>query len=162
MLTIHLAAKQAAFEEQNKIRNQFRALDDDEIDFLDEVRAKERKEAEAVKRETEEGLKAFRERRKGGEVAAVEDGSGEKGEEQRQEEWSVGRKRKRTKDKEVKGVVRRRVSGGEQDQAAGKVEGSKALAEEASEERVTDKPVEQKKPALGGLVSYGSDDSDDD
>ncbi|EEY20256.1 conserved hypothetical protein [Verticillium alfalfae VaMs.102] len=31
------AAKEAAFEEANKIRNQFRALDDDEIDFLDET-----------------------------------------------------------------------------------------------------------------------------
>src|SRR3569833_608756 len=32
-----LAAKQAAFEEANKIKNQFRALDDDEIEFLDGV-----------------------------------------------------------------------------------------------------------------------------
>ncbi|KAL0781890.1 hypothetical protein CaCOL14_003225 [Colletotrichum acutatum] len=39
VLQANKAAKQAAFEEANKIRNQFRALDDDEIDFLDEVRA---------------------------------------------------------------------------------------------------------------------------
>ncbi|KAG5931411.1 hypothetical protein E4U53_001780 [Claviceps sorghi] len=36
VLEANKAAKQAAFEEQNKIRNQFRALDDDEIEFLDE------------------------------------------------------------------------------------------------------------------------------
>ncbi|KAK1722566.1 N-terminal domain of NEFA-interacting nuclear protein NIP30-domain-containing protein [Colletotrichum acutatum] len=36
VLQANKAAKQAAFEEANKIRNQFRALDDDEIDFLDE------------------------------------------------------------------------------------------------------------------------------
>ena len=55
VLTSRVAAKQAAFEEQNKIKNQFRALDDDEADFLDEVRERKRRAEEAVKRETEEG-----------------------------------------------------------------------------------------------------------
>ncbi|KAJ4403421.1 hypothetical protein N0V82_010654, partial [Gnomoniopsis sp. IMI 355080] len=36
VLEANKAAKQAAFEEANKIRNQFRALDEDEIGFLEE------------------------------------------------------------------------------------------------------------------------------
>ena len=50
VLLFAVAAKQAAIEEQMKLKNQFRALDDDEIDFLDEVRAKEKAE-EALCRE---------------------------------------------------------------------------------------------------------------
>ncbi|PHH84863.1 hypothetical protein CDD83_1254 [Cordyceps sp. RAO-2017] len=39
ILQANKAAKQAAFEEKHKIKNQFRPLDDDEADFLDERRA---------------------------------------------------------------------------------------------------------------------------
>ncbi|KAK0619983.1 NEFA-interacting nuclear protein NIP30, partial [Immersiella caudata] len=42
VLQANKAAKQSAFEEANKIKNQFRALDDDEIDFLEGVREKKR------------------------------------------------------------------------------------------------------------------------
>ncbi|PSR92197.1 NEFA-interacting nuclear protein NIP30, partial [Coniella lustricola] len=42
ILQANKAAKQAAFEEASKIKNQFRALDEDEIEFLDEVRARQR------------------------------------------------------------------------------------------------------------------------
>ena len=41
-LQANKAAKQAAFEEAHRLRNQFRALDDDEVGFLDEVRERER------------------------------------------------------------------------------------------------------------------------
>lgn len=179
------AAKQAAFEEQNKIRNQFRALDDDEADFLDEVRARERREAEAVRRETEEGLRAFRARRKGAGGTGDDDGDagleegGQKKDEgqEQQEEWSVGRKRKRVKDRDAKGVVRRKVGGGaagggEQQQQPGVVgtsDGGALPRKQGAKDGDNDdgdgnngKPAEQKKPALGGLVGYGSDDSDDE
>lgn len=180
------AAKQAAFEEQNKIRNQFRALDDDEADFLDEVRARERREAEAVRRETEEGLRAFRARRKGAggtgddDDAGLEEGGQKKdeGREQQEEEWSVGRKRKRVKDRDAKGVVRRKVGGGaagggggeQQPDGAGVVgtsDGGALPRKQDAKDGDNDdgnngKPAEQKKPALGGLVDYGSDDSDDE
>ena len=63
VLEANKAAKQAAHEEANKIKNQFRALDEDEIEYLEGVRERKREEEERVKRETEEGLKAFRERR---------------------------------------------------------------------------------------------------
>ncbi|KAF4585355.1 putative NEFA-interacting nuclear protein NIP30 [Ophiocordyceps camponoti-floridani] len=36
ILQANKAAKQAAFEEKLRLKNQFRALDDDEADFLDE------------------------------------------------------------------------------------------------------------------------------
>ncbi|GJC92687.1 nefa-interacting nuclear protein [Colletotrichum higginsianum] len=78
VLQANKAAKQAAFEEANKIKNQFRALDDDEIDFLDEVRAAKRAEEERVRRETEEGLAAFR-RAQGGGVNLKRPGGGMSG-----------------------------------------------------------------------------------
>ncbi|KAF3766807.1 hypothetical protein M406DRAFT_244207, partial [Cryphonectria parasitica EP155] len=37
VLQANKAAKQAAFEEANRLKHQFRALDEDEIGFLDEV-----------------------------------------------------------------------------------------------------------------------------
>ncbi|KAL2758803.1 hypothetical protein ACRALDRAFT_2026259 [Sodiomyces alcalophilus JCM 7366] len=103
ILQANKAAKQAAFEEQHKIRNQFRALDDDEIDFLDDVMMRQREEEERVKRETREGLEAFRaaqrveERRLSEQAGEAEgDGGGGGGDVIDADEWkNVGRKRKR-------------------------------------------------------------------
>ncbi|KAJ4008146.1 hypothetical protein NW752_010026 [Fusarium irregulare] len=158
VLQANKAAKQAEFEEQSKIRNQFRALDDDEIEFLDEIRANKRAEEERVKRETEEGLKAFRQQQKGDTVqdqsADVQEGG---------ESWEIGRKRKRNKEKEVKGL-RRKVSAAEETskkdeesaetigQDAGKREKPKVAPQTAA------KPPEKKGLAL---VSYGSDSDDE-
>lgn len=157
-----VAAKQAAFEEKTKIRNQFRALDDDEIDFLDEVRASKRAEEERLRRETEEGLKVFREAQKSGSKEEEEDAI-EIG-----EDWEVGRKRKRAKEKDslVKGV-RRRVSGSEEVVKAKEIRegpkapvvGDKRKTEEEAKKAVPSAPA---KPKLGGLVDYGSDDDDDE
>ncbi|GKU01457.1 nefa-interacting nuclear protein nip30 [Fusarium langsethiae] len=152
------AAKQAEFEEQSKIRNQFRALDDDEIEFLDEVRAKKRAEEERVKRETEEGLKAFRERQKGDAVQDGPDDAQEGG-----EPWEIGRKRKRNREKEVKGL-KRKVSAaeetGKQDLEPAKTteqDGDKEVKPKSTPQAVS-KPPEKKSL---GLVSYGSDSDDD-
>ncbi|KAH6632077.1 N-terminal domain of NEFA-interacting nuclear protein NIP30-domain-containing protein [Chaetomium tenue] len=60
VLQANKAAKQAAFEEAHRLRNQFRALDDDEVDFLDEVRVRKREEEERARREVERGVRAFR------------------------------------------------------------------------------------------------------
>lgn len=167
------AAKQAAFEEQNRIKNQFRALDDDEVDFLDGVRASQRKEEEARRRETEERLRVFRERRaldEGGrrlrrgpeEVEGVQSHGEDEDEnvQDKHEDWAVsGRKRKRTKGRDGKGLARRKSSAGV---AAGVVE----------EEKQAEKRTDQGKPAAKdpyaaprklGLVDYGSgEDSDGD
>jgi FAM192A/Fyv6, N-terminal domain len=55
-----IAAKQEAFEESIRLKNQFRALDEDEVEFLDSVLESTRAEEERVRRETAEGLEAFR------------------------------------------------------------------------------------------------------
>ncbi|OTB15856.1 hypothetical protein K445DRAFT_103496 [Daldinia sp. EC12] len=121
-----IAAKQAAFEEKARLSNQFRALDDDEIDFLEGVRDERRVEEERVKRETEERLASFRQAQKAttgtsassgeaeGEGIVNEDiGEGGAG------EWvGVGRKRKRVIDKEARSIVKgvkRRPSGSEKE-----------------------------------------------
>ncbi|VUC20570.1 unnamed protein product [Clonostachys rosea] len=159
------AAKQAAFEEQSKLKNQFRALDDDEIDFLDEVRQKKRKEEEAVKRETEEGLKAFRAAQKGSGSA----GAGtEKVEEPvvETESWGVGRKRKRLKEREVKGLKKKvsEIEGKKGESPDGSdqkhVVDSKQKEDEKPSAKAQSLPAKQEKPSLG-LVGYGSDSDED-
>ncbi|KAG5961577.1 hypothetical protein E4U58_004202 [Claviceps cyperi] len=127
VLQANKAAKQAAFEEQTKIRNQFRSLDDDEIEFLDEVKAAKRMEEERVRRETEEGLRAFREQQRrtsgggavGAEAGAEGDddagaGAGVGGMQSAGAgEWGAGRKRKRgrARERERIGLVKRKVGG---------------------------------------------------
>ncbi|KAJ3471071.1 hypothetical protein MRS44_001170 [Fusarium solani] len=157
------AAKQAAFEEQTKLRNQFRALDDDEIEFLDDIRANKRAEEERVRRETEEGLKAFRERQKGDTGERPQDEPSAEGE---GESWEVGRKRKRVKERDVKGL-RRKASAVEEDdkdeepakqrETKAKKQPEEAKAESKAE--TSTKPPEKK--GLG-LVGYGSDSDEDD
>lgn len=64
-----IAAKQADFEEQAKLKNQFRALDDDEIDFLDTVASREQARQDAVRKETAEELEVFRKQQQAAEKA---------------------------------------------------------------------------------------------
>ncbi|KAI1741210.1 N-terminal domain of NEFA-interacting nuclear protein NIP30-domain-containing protein [Xylaria scruposa] len=184
ILQANKAAKQAAFEEQNRIRNQFRALDDDEIDFLHGVSDERRAEEERVRRETEEGLAGFREKQRatagGNEEAGVEDEGGN-------EEWgnpASGRKRKREKEREkgvLKGVKRRTSTGtkeegrekGGDDAAAANERVKPPSAESATPKEVAvtappptqtakDKTTEKPKPKpVLGLVDYGSDEDDD-
>ncbi|KAF4467539.1 nefa-interacting nuclear nip30 [Fusarium albosuccineum] len=164
VLQANKAAKQAAFEEQTKLRNQFRALDDDEIEFLDEIRANKHAEEERVRRETEEGLKAFRERQKGGpgdkqegdEASAQEGG----------ESWEVGRKRKRVKEREVKGL-RRKASTSEE--VSKEEMGVKDEAKQSERGREDTKAVKKVEPSTKppvkkglGLVGYGSDSDSDE
>ncbi|KAM0437591.1 hypothetical protein ACHAPT_001955 [Fusarium lateritium] len=161
ILQANKAAKQAAFEEQTKLRNQFRALDDDEIEFLDEIRANKRAEEERVRRETEEGLKVFREQQKGDAGEKPEDEPGTEG---GGESWEVGRKRKRVKEREVKGL-RRKVSAVEEDgkdeEPAKEKEAEKASEEGKAESKAETSTKPPEKKGLG-LVGYGSDSDEDD
>ncbi|KAI1075533.1 N-terminal domain of NEFA-interacting nuclear protein NIP30-domain-containing protein [Whalleya microplaca] len=112
VLQANKAAKQAAFEEQNRIRNQFRALDDDELEFLAGVADERRGEEERVRRETEERLAVFRSAQRKSTTAtatATSDGDDEAGVGEEEVAWTAARKRKRERgerEKEVKGVVR--------------------------------------------------------
>lgn len=187
-----LVAKQEAFEEANKLKNQFRSLDEDEIDFLDSVMESTRREEERVKKDTKESLEAFRRQQDLADKKLSGDvGSAEADEEQ----WAAGpRKRKRVKEKEgLKGVKLRKSSSSNerpamadsnsisQHQTGGthnlpKISPppstvptpSKAAANSTTEKvQAEAKPeaVAQKKAASGGglaLVAYGSDDDDDD
>ncbi|KAL2067056.1 hypothetical protein VTL71DRAFT_1480 [Oculimacula yallundae] len=179
-LEANKAAKQEAFEEANKLKNQFRGVDEDEAEWLDSVLESTRAEEDRIKKETAEGLSLFRQQqdeadkkaREGSGSAATEAGSPTVEE----ESWVAGgRKRKRTKEKEgLKGVKIRRVSTTEaakptqahpptpeelpapepQSQPSKKVSDAKTIAAESKN------PSEPPKPT-SGLVSYGSDDDDD-
>lgn len=108
------AAKQEAFEEAAKLKNQYRALDDDEAEFLESVlEGKRRKEAEVV-RETMEQLDAFRRRQEEAERKAFEaEQSTEKSTDEKTESYAqwvaAGRKRKKGHEL-LKGVKIRRKS----------------------------------------------------
>ncbi|RMD41132.1 hypothetical protein DV735_g3991, partial [Chaetothyriales sp. CBS 134920] len=52
--------KQAEFEEAQRLKNQFQALNEDDVDFLDSVLASTRAKEAAVKQDTAEQLAAFR------------------------------------------------------------------------------------------------------
>lgn len=180
VLQANKAAKQAAFEEQNRIKNQFRALDEDEIDFLDEVKAAKRMEEERVRRETEDGLRAFREQQRrssgGGEGA---EGSGGLGlvDQIAGGEWSAGRKRKRGRGREKMGLVKRKAGEDEKRKSDGDdADEDGGTAAESGEERKKTEVVDNggvgsiargtvgtgSKLKSVGLVSYGSDDSNDE
>ncbi|KAH8693229.1 N-terminal domain of NEFA-interacting nuclear protein NIP30-domain-containing protein, partial [Talaromyces proteolyticus] len=98
-------AKQEAFEESIRLKNQFRSLDDDEVEFLDSVLESTRAQEAAVKKETAEQLAEFHRQREEAERALLEGSSTENagsggpakslGEE---EQWAIsGKKRKRNK-----------------------------------------------------------------
>ncbi|RMZ78949.1 hypothetical protein DV737_g3705, partial [Chaetothyriales sp. CBS 132003] len=52
--------KQAEFEESQRLKNQFQALNEDDVDFLDSVLASTRAKEAAEKQDTAEQLAAFR------------------------------------------------------------------------------------------------------
>ncbi|KAF5870066.1 putative nefa-interacting nuclear protein nip30 protein [Botrytis fragariae] len=184
------AAKQDAFEEANKLKNQFRSLDEDEIEFLDSVLESTRAEEDRVRKETAEGLELFRKQQEDADKkarAADNDGAQiQDGSPVREDEWgTTGRKRKRTKDKEVlKGIKVRRASSStstkdlptkpakdDSDSVATntKPPTSKDSAKISDPKlaMVAPKPVAVKKPSPPssnkglGLVNYGSDEDSD-
>ena len=103
-----LAAKQEAFEESIRLKNQFRTLDDDEVEFLDTVLESTRAKEAAVKKETAEQLGVFRQQLDAAEKALLDEtdnvqksngGAAVLGE---QETWvTSGKKRRRPKDKDT-------------------------------------------------------------
>ncbi|KAJ5568595.1 hypothetical protein VI817_006533 [Penicillium citrinum] len=90
-------AKQEAFEEKTKLKNQFRSLDEDEVDFLDSVLESTRAQEAAVKKDTAEQLEVFRKHREEAEKALLGPTSSEVTPAE-EEEWVIpARKRRRDK-----------------------------------------------------------------
>jgi LPS O-antigen subunit length determinant protein (WzzB/FepE family) len=108
------AAKQDAFEEAARLKNQYRALDDDEAEFLDSVLEGSKKKEAEVQKETLEQLDAFRRRQEEAERRAFDEeqseGKDKEGESQTHAQWvAAGRKRKKGHEL-LKGVKIRRKS----------------------------------------------------
>jgi len=184
-----LAAKQDAFEEANRLKNQFRALDEDEVEFLDSVLESTRAEEDRVKKETAEGLALFRKQqeeadkkaRRGSDgTGAAEEGSPPVVE----ESWVAGgRKRKRMKEKEgLKGVKLRKslrksssfaTETTKPSPGSPLVSSSPSVTLKKAESKLAEAPSPRKtqtpsntKPSIsatakGSLVDYTSDEDDD-
>ncbi|KAI7353085.1 hypothetical protein KC354_g11711 [Hortaea werneckii] len=107
-LQANKAAKQEAFDEATRFRNQFRSLDEDEVEFLDSVLESTRTQEAEVKKETREQLDAFRKLQEDAEKKAVagQDGedAGDVGTADAETSWALG-PRKRKKGKERGGVL---------------------------------------------------------
>jgi hypothetical protein len=94
-------AKQEAFEEKTRLKNQFRALDEDEVDFLDSVLESTRAQEAAVKKDTADQLEMFRKQREEAEKAMLGPTSSEVMPAE-EEEWTIpARKRRREKGKDL-------------------------------------------------------------
>ncbi|MCJ1270807.1 hypothetical protein MMC22_010704 [Lobaria immixta] len=111
------AAKQEAFEESIRLKNQFRNLDEDEIEFLDSVLESTRAKEEAVKKETTEQLDVFRRQQEEADKALLSEAASTNdasplGLASSESQWAINaRKRKRAKEKEgLKGVKLRKLS----------------------------------------------------
>ncbi|KAL5361668.1 N-terminal domain of NEFA-interacting nuclear protein NIP30-domain-containing protein [Aspergillus floccosus] len=95
-------AKQEAFEEKIKLKNQFRSLDEDEVEFLDSIMESTRAQEAAVKKETAEQLELFRRQREEAEKTLLEEGSADVAPSAEGEEWKIpARKRRRDKNKDL-------------------------------------------------------------
>ncbi|KAI9732460.1 MAG: hypothetical protein M1818_007498 [Claussenomyces sp. TS43310] len=148
-LQANKAAKEEAFAEAAKLKNQFRALDEDEIEFLDSILESTRREEDRVKKETAEGLEAFRRQqdeadKKLRRASAGADAEATPADEE--EEWAnASRKRKRAKEKEgLKGVkLRKSSSSAEQ----GVVKGAALTGSTSNKTLVPHSPAEGSGPS---------------
>jgi hypothetical protein len=154
------------------LSNQFRSLDDDEVEFLDSVLESSRAKEAEVRKENAEQLELFRKQREEAEKAA-------KLEEDAEapvvtEKWGVGpRKRKKGKERDaIGGVKLRRTSTATKDKNED-ASPAPSTAHEQAKTSLTDKPVMTgvtkqtsvsparvpTKPSLG-LAAYSSDEDD--
>ena len=168
------------------MKNQFRSLDDDEIEFLDSVLESTRSKEAEVKKETRAQLEAFRQRQEDAEKAAKVEETSEAP--PVSESWSFGaRKRKKGREKEAIGGVKLRKASRsgedrERDVALTKEQGRKRTkddskaskegkasdegakpevkaARETVEAKSTESSVSSGTPSLG-LAAYLSDEDD--
>ncbi|KAJ5794215.1 hypothetical protein N7457_000814 [Penicillium paradoxum] len=94
-------AKQEAFEEKSRLKNQFRSLDEDEVEFLDSVLESTRAQEAAVKRDTAAQLEVFRRQREEAEKALLEQASSDPNPVKLQTWAAPTRKRRRDKQRNL-------------------------------------------------------------
>lgn len=129
-------AKQEAFEEKIKLKNQFRSLDEDEVDFLDSIMESTRAQEAAVKKETSEQLELFRRQREEAEKALLEDTSADVAPAAEGEDWKIpARKRRRDKSKEL-------LLPGKKRKPTSEVAGESSTPGESKSAQITRKPEE--------------------
>ncbi|KAF1968391.1 hypothetical protein BU23DRAFT_514917, partial [Bimuria novae-zelandiae CBS 107.79] len=116
ILQANKAAKQEAFEEATRLKNQYRALDDDEAEFLDSVLEASRKKEAEVRKETLEQLDVFRKRQEEAERKALEEEAPEVAKEEEAHWVAHGRKRKKGPEL-LKGVKLKKASSAADDKA---------------------------------------------
>ncbi|EEP78606.1 conserved hypothetical protein [Uncinocarpus reesii 1704] len=110
------AAKQEAFEESIRLKNQFRALDEDEVEFLDSLLESTRAKEAAVQKETMEQLELFHRQREEAEKKAFLEENGPDhpsgGLATEEEQWVISnKKRRRAKENDtLQGVKLRKSS----------------------------------------------------
>ena len=137
-------AKQEAFEEKMKLKNQFRSLDEDEVDFLDSIMESTRAKEAAVKKETAEQLEVFRRHREEAEKVLLEDTAADVVPAAEGEDWKIpARKRRREKDLLIPGKKRKSL-GGEVTPIVDKDSNNSA---QKSNSEPTQKKPESKQPA---------------
>lgn len=96
-----IVAKQEAFEEKSRLKNQFRSLDEDEVDFLDSVLESTRAREAAVKKDTADQLESFRRHREEAEKALLEQAASDVKPAQIQAWTAPALKRRRDKQKDL-------------------------------------------------------------
>ncbi|KAI9928749.1 hypothetical protein MW887_001967 [Aspergillus wentii] len=110
--------KQEAFEEKMKLKNQFRSLDEDEVDFLDSVLESTRAQEAAVKKDTADQLEEFRRQREEAEKVLLEDTSADVKPSAETEDWKIpARKRRRDKKQDLLLPGKKRKSLAEEEKA---------------------------------------------
>lgn len=170
-------AKQEAFEEKIRLKNQFRALDEDEVDFLDSVLESTRAQEAAVKKDTADQLEAFRKQREEAEKAMLGSTASEVAPVE-EEEWTIpARKRRRDRGRDLllPGKKRKGSGEGETDRVAASTPESvsggaevkagentaKGLVGNTQKSNAEQQPDNNKPPVKAppsvGLVGYGSD-----
>lgn len=103
------ALKQELFEESTRLKNQFKTLDDDEVDFLDSILESTRSREEQVKKENGEQLEAFRKQREAAEKALAEENAATQNSTTEEGSWATSaRKRRRVIQKDDDGIARLR------------------------------------------------------
>ncbi|KAJ6151632.1 hypothetical protein N7470_007229 [Penicillium chermesinum] len=139
-------AKQEQFEEKTRLKNQFRALDDDEVEFLDSVLESTRAQEAALKRETADQLEEFRKQREEAEKAQLGPTSSDVTPAE-EEEWTIpARKKRRGRKDLLLSGKKRKISLGREGQEPDQSNPRPREANEGNEPTVENREVNQAAP----------------